>query len=100
MPRMENTGGTVSAPFTAPATCRARRWIFIERTALDAQLSSDQIRAIASRVRTRRLSGFAIGELSEDRGQLIGGGLPTRIFYVSQGGYDTHTNQTGRTSVC
>jgi uncharacterized protein (DUF1501 family) len=23
------------------------------------------------------------------------GGLPTRIFYVSQGGYDTHTNQTG-----
>jgi uncharacterized protein (DUF1501 family) len=27
--------------------------------------------------------------------KLIGGGLPTRIYYVSQGGYDTHTNQTG-----
>jgi uncharacterized protein (DUF1501 family) len=27
--------------------------------------------------------------------KLIGGGLPTRIFYVSQGGYDTHTNQAG-----
>ena len=27
--------------------------------------------------------------------KLIGGGLPTRIFYVSQGGYDTHTNQVG-----
>jgi uncharacterized protein (DUF1501 family) len=25
--------------------------------------------------------------------RLIGGGLPTRIFYVSQGGYDTHTGQ-------
>jgi uncharacterized protein (DUF1501 family) len=25
--------------------------------------------------------------------RLIGGGLPTRVFYVSQGGYDTHTNQ-------
>jgi uncharacterized protein (DUF1501 family) len=25
--------------------------------------------------------------------KLIGGGLATRIFYVSQGGYDTHTNQ-------
>jgi uncharacterized protein (DUF1501 family) len=24
---------------------------------------------------------------------LIGGGLPTRVYYVSQGGYDTHTNQ-------
>jgi len=27
--------------------------------------------------------------------RLIGGRLPTRIFYVSQGGYDTHTNQAG-----
>jgi uncharacterized protein (DUF1501 family) len=27
--------------------------------------------------------------------KLIGGGLPTRVFYVSQGGYDTHTNQSG-----
>ncbi len=25
--------------------------------------------------------------------KLIGGGLTTRVFYVSQGGYDTHTNQ-------
>ncbi len=25
--------------------------------------------------------------------RLIAGGLPTRVFYVSQGGYDTHTNQ-------
>ena len=23
--------------------------------------------------------------------RLIAGGLPTRVFYVSQGGYDTHT---------
>ena len=27
--------------------------------------------------------------------RLIAGGLPTRVFYVSQGGYDTHTNQRG-----
>jgi uncharacterized protein (DUF1501 family) len=27
--------------------------------------------------------------------KLIGGGLATRVFYVSQGGYDTHTNQLG-----
>jgi uncharacterized protein (DUF1501 family) len=27
--------------------------------------------------------------------RLIAGGLPTRIFYVSQGGYDTHTGQRG-----
>jgi uncharacterized protein (DUF1501 family) len=28
--------------------------------------------------------------------KLIGGELPTRVFYVSQGGYDTHTNQVGQ----
>jgi len=28
-------------------------------------------------------------------GQLIAGGLPTRVYYVSQGGYDTHTGQRG-----
>jgi uncharacterized protein (DUF1501 family) len=31
--------------------------------------------------------------LSMLRPMLNGGGLPTRVFYVSQGGYDTHTNQ-------
>jgi uncharacterized protein (DUF1501 family) len=28
--------------------------------------------------------------------KLIGGGLPTRIYYVSQGGYDTHVNQSNQ----
>ena len=28
--------------------------------------------------------------------RLIAGGLPTRVFYVSQGGYDTHTSQRER----
>jgi len=26
-------------------------------------------------------------------GRMIAGGLATRVYYVSQGGYDTHTNQ-------
>jgi uncharacterized protein (DUF1501 family) len=29
--------------------------------------------------------------------RLIAGELPTRIFYVSQGGYDTHQNQGNTT---
>ncbi|HVK57468.1 MAG TPA: DUF1501 domain-containing protein, partial [Candidatus Kapabacteria bacterium] len=27
--------------------------------------------------------------------RLIAGGLSTRVYYISQGGYDTHTNQAG-----
>jgi uncharacterized protein (DUF1501 family) len=67
---------------------------FIERTAMDAQISSEEVRNIAARVQnqtTYPVSAFA--NSLKLVAKLIGGGLPTRIYYVSQGGYDTHTNQ-------
>ena len=67
---------------------------FLERTALDAQVSSDEIRKISSR--TENQASYPSSELGNSLklvAKLIGGGLPTRIFYVSQGGYDTHTSQ-------
>jgi uncharacterized protein (DUF1501 family) len=69
---------------------------FLERTSMDAQVSSDKIRDIASKTKTTSLyprSGLANNLQLVAR--LIAGGLPTRIFYVSQGGYDTHTGQRG-----
>ena len=39
---------------------------------------------------------YPSGRLSESLslvGRMIAGGLPTRVFYVSQGGYDTHQGQ-------
>lgn len=69
---------------------------FLERTALDAQLSSDRIRELSRKVTNQATyppSGLANGLKLVAR--LIGGGLPTRVYYVSQGGYDTHTNQSG-----
>jgi uncharacterized protein (DUF1501 family) len=69
---------------------------FVERTALDAELSSDRIRAISNKVSNR--GDYPAGQLANSLklvARLIGGGLPTRIYYVSQGGYDTHSNQTG-----
>ena len=68
--------------------------IFSERTALDAQLSSDEIRAISNTVANS--AQYPQGQLGNSLklvARLIGGGLPTRVYYVSQGGYDTHTNQ-------
>src|SRR5208282_5993426 len=61
---------------------------FIERTALDAQVSSEEVRTIAARVQNQAIypnSGFANSLMLVAK--LIGGGLPTRIYYVSQGGY-------------
>ena len=67
---------------------------FLERTSMDAQVSSDKIRAIASKTPSKApYPGSGLGKNLQLVARLIAGGLPTRIFYVSQGGYDTHTNQ-------
>jgi len=69
---------------------------FIERTALDAQVSSDKVRDIAARVQNQAVyPASQLGNSLKLVAKLIGGGMPTRIYYVSQGGYDTHTNQIG-----
>jgi uncharacterized protein (DUF1501 family) len=69
---------------------------FIERTALDAQVSSDRILAISRQGENRAsYPGSQLASSLRLVARLIGGGLPTRVFYVSQGGYDTHTNQAG-----
>ncbi|MEO7297291.1 MAG: DUF1501 domain-containing protein [Verrucomicrobiota bacterium] len=69
---------------------------FIERTAMDAQVSSDKILAISKKIENKATyPGSQLGTSLKLVSRLIGGGLPTRVFYVSQGGYDTHTNQTG-----
>src|SRR5260221_4601481 len=65
---------------------------FLERTSMDAQVSSDKIRAIVGKTKNNAVypkSGLANNLQLLSR--LISGGLPTRVFYVSQGGYDTHT---------
>jgi len=67
---------------------------FIERTALDAQASSDKIQAIAKA--GKNVATYPNSGLANDLklvARLIGGGLSTRVYFASQGGYDTHTNQ-------
>ena len=67
---------------------------FLERTSMDAQVSSDKIRAIAGKMpENSSYPRTGLGRNLQLIARLIAGGLPTRIFYASQGGYDTHTNQ-------
>ena len=69
---------------------------FLERTSMDAQVSSDKIRAIAGKTKNNAVyPGSGLSRNLQLVARLIAGGLPTRIFYVSQGGYDTHTGQRG-----
>jgi uncharacterized protein (DUF1501 family) len=67
---------------------------FLQRTALDAQLSSDKILAIARKYKST--IPYASGPLSASLSmiaRMIAGGLPTRVYYASQGGFDTHAGQ-------
>jgi uncharacterized protein (DUF1501 family) len=67
---------------------------FLERTSMDAQVSSDKIRDIAGKVKNMATyPGSGLANNLKLVARLIAGGLPTRVFYVSQGGYDTHTGQ-------
>lgn len=91
----DNSGASI-ASLNGPVHHSGSVLDFLERIALDAQISSDKIRAVASKVKNQ--ASYPAGQLAASLklvAQLIGGGLPTRIFYVSQGGYDTHANQTG-----
>jgi uncharacterized protein (DUF1501 family) len=91
---MQNSGGSIGMlPAGMPMT-GGRAIDFISRTALDAQHSSDEIRGIAARVQnTAEYPNSPLAGSLKLVARLIGGGLPTRVYYVSQGGYDTHTNQ-------
>src|ERR1043166_4113561 len=67
---------------------------FLQRTALDAQMSSDKIREIARKFQsTVPYPVTQLGNSLSLIGRMIAGSLPTRVYYASQGGYDTHTNQ-------
>jgi uncharacterized protein (DUF1501 family) len=69
---------------------------FLERTSMNAAVSSDKIRAIAGKVKNLvPYPGYGLGNDLSLVARLIAGGLPTRVFYVSQGGYDTHNAQRG-----
>ena len=67
---------------------------FLRRTSLDAQLSSDKILAIARKYKST--VPYPPGQLAASLNivaRMIAGGLPTRVYYASQGGFDTHAGQ-------
>ncbi len=66
---------------------------FLVRTSLDAQISSKRIRAAVSK---KPLLNYPDGQLSQQLqliASMIRADLPTRVYYASLGGFDTHANQ-------
>ncbi len=67
---------------------------FLERVALDARVSSAKILEIAAKHKTNvRYEGTPISRNLNLVSRMIAGGMPTRVYYVSHGGFDTHNQQ-------
>ncbi len=67
---------------------------FLERVAMDARVSSAKILELASKYRTKvTYEGTPIARSLNMVSRLIAGGMPTRVYYVSHGGFDTHNQQ-------
>ena len=69
---------------------------FLMRTALDAQVSSDRIRTAIAKTPLVRYPGGSLARQLQTVGAMIRDEMPTRVYYVSMGGFDTHANQAGR----
>jgi len=70
---------------------------FLTRTSMDAQVSSDKILDIVGNYHTNaNYPTNDFGRGLKTTAAMIRGGLPTRVYYVSMGGYDTHAGQEGR----
>ncbi len=90
-----NDGGSIDM-LQGPTPGSGDTMDFLRRTALDAQMSSDKVLAITRK--SRPPVPYPASNLANSLNlvaRLIGGEMPTRVYYVSLGGFDTHSNQAG-----
>lgn len=74
---------------------------FLQRAALEAQVGADEIHEAINgqtprarrRGGARRAGGGALRQQLQAVANMIAADLPTRVFYVSLGGFDTHSGQ-------
>jgi uncharacterized protein (DUF1501 family) len=78
-----------SAPAASPLA-------FLQRVALDAKASAETIRRAATGPSPVDYPRFPFAQALRGVARLIAAKLPTRVYYVSLGGFDTHSDQKGR----
>jgi uncharacterized protein (DUF1501 family) len=69
---------------------------FLMRTALDAQVASERILAAVAKQPLVRYPDHALARQLRTVGAMIRDGMPTRVYYATMGGFDTHSAQAGR----
>ena len=69
---------------------------FMLRTALDAQVASEQIRSAVQRGSVTSFPGGQLANQLRMVASMIRAELPTNVYYTALGGFDTHAGQAGR----
>jgi len=80
--------------FAAPTEDPSTNLDFLKRTTMDAEISSEVVLDVTKR--QKNAVDYPSTRLGRDLAlvaQLIAGGMPTRVYYVNLGGFDTHANQ-------
>lgn len=99
-PDVDDDGPTSGASIDMPAGGKPggisgeENLAFLERVALDAQVSSKEILELAAKHKTTvKYDGTPLARNLNLVSRMIAGGMPTRVYYVSHGGFDTHNQQ-------
>ncbi len=66
---------------------------FVQRTALNARVASDKIRKAVDQRTAESFPGSGLGRQLSTVAKMIRADLPTRVYYVNHGGFDTHAGQ-------
>jgi uncharacterized protein (DUF1501 family) len=102
---VEPSAAPSSQPAAQPKIVKAKHEIeitpasqldFLHRTAMDAQVSSDDIMRMTRNHQFTGYPGNEFGTGLRTIAAMIEGKLPTRVYYVSLGGFDTHAGERGR----
>tara|TARA_R110002072_G_scaffold42064_15_gene118293 strand:- start:9449 stop:10789 length:1341 start_codon:yes stop_codon:yes gene_type:complete len=68
---------------------------FLQRTAMDARVSSETIRKAVSAEPLIKYPNSKLAKQLSMIGSMIRAGMKTRVYYASHGSFDTHANQLG-----
>ena len=92
-----NRAGVIGAASSAAGSNSGKdtQKAFLMRTALDAQLASDRIRAAVAKQPLVQYPGHGLARQLQTIGAMIRDNMPTRVYYASMGGFDTHGGQAG-----
>lgn len=69
---------------------------FVQRTTLDAQVASSKVRQAVKGSTDTRFPNNPLAQQLAMVAKMIRAELPTRVYYVTLGGFDTHAQQTNK----